>query len=848
MIFIVLNALLAGFLVYAAMNVNTKNQGTGGSMVGIMLLDACTTFVLLFALINVRAGGPETITNILHHLDLFLIGAIFIEISLMFIRGSKKSHTAIFIILRIILLAAVGFIAFGKIKIDNSGLFILSSPFVFSGDLGQQLPLTWLQVYIAAFIFILPLFSLMIMQLNAENSNSRVTKQRAVLCFGSLLFGWCGLLMIFYISEMIPLMRSLFMYMVAVMSIMLSLSISYEKIFDGSKVFSSILSMFVKFLLPSVIGAFLYVWLAPMAETNLVWFVLIIFVSVFGLMVLGRYLSSGLSKLIKYRSNQYEADFEQALASINYESELSNIAQEFLKAFQDNIETSSMLVTIDSGANEFTTAFSSEGKNHTIPKNTKLRDVLIKNELFIIFKNEIESNYLLQPVRDEMEEIFEETESEVLIILHEGNQILGHLFLGAKRTGSAYDDYDKQIFDKFYSYFFVFGYYMKNIANASVVGTVNREIRMSSQIITSIQENMDYIRNPKIDVGYLMVPAHNIGGEFVDLIRLNDTNHIMVVGSLSGKGISASMSMVILKSIIRTFLADTHDFKELIQKVNAFIRANLPKGTFFSGIFCLMDFENDTMYYINCGIPTMLMYSKTYNNVIEIQGKGYVLGFVKDVSPLVKVKQIKLSAGDMLAVSTNGLINSHSLRGDTFGKERIKQSLMDNYTYPSGRIAKFTYDNLQRFMSKELEDDITMLVIRYFGKDSSMYMVEEDSAQERLVDHAESFDADALLADAMAENSVTDDSVVTAATDEVVDFENEINSAESEIEGTENVPVDEIVDEKDETDRIIEETTDFNINDVFDEDMFSADFSNPNNGISVDDIISTDFLEKSENE
>ena len=146
---------------------------------------------------------------------------------------------------------------------------------------------------------------------------------------------------------------------------------------------------------------------------------------------------------------------------------------------------------------------------------------------------------------------------------------------------------------------------MRNISNKEIIGTVNRELRMSSQIITSIQDNIDILDNPKIDAGCIMVPAHNIGGEFVDMIRLTDSRHMFVIGDLSGKGIAASMSMVILKQIIRAYLADTHDFKQLVVKVNRFIRDNLQKGTIFSGMFAIMNFENDTLYYINCGIPAI---------------------------------------------------------------------------------------------------------------------------------------------------------------------------------------------------------------------------------------------------
>jgi serine phosphatase RsbU (regulator of sigma subunit) len=238
---------------------------------------------------------------------------------------------------------------------------------------------------------------------------------------------------------------------------------------------------------------------------------------------------------------------------------------------------------------------------------------------------------------------------------------------------------------------------------------------MSGQIITSIQENMDPIKNPKIETGYSMVPAHNIGGEFVDLIRLNENRHIFVVGALSGKGIAASMNMVILKSIIRTFLAETKDFKILVQKVNLFIRESLPKGTYFAGTFGLIDFTTDTLYYINCGTPALFLYTRAYNNIIEIQGEGKVLGFVKDLTPLIKVKKVKLAPGDVVFTCTDGLIETKSLRGEEYGSSRIQSTLLENLTYPADKMVKFTYDSLVTFTSKAIENDVTMLILKYLG-------------------------------------------------------------------------------------------------------------------------------------
>lgn len=235
---------------------------------------------------------------------------------------------------------------------------------------------------------------------------------------------------------------------------------------------------------------------------------------------------------------------------------------------------------------------------------------------------------------------------------------------------------------------------------------------MSEQIIDSIQGNMDPIKHKKYDVGHIMIHAHNIGGEFIDLIRLNEEKHIFVMGDLSGRGISASMNMVIVKSIIRTYLYDTPDFKLLVENVNKFIRFNLPKGSFFAGIFGLIDFSDNTVYYINCGTPALFLYNRSFNNIVEIQSEGHVLGFVKDISPYIKVKKVQLKPGDILATCTDGLVDAHSLRGETFGKERIQKLITDNIGLSAQKIVEAEYTNLVEFVSRELEDNVSILVLK----------------------------------------------------------------------------------------------------------------------------------------
>ena len=423
------------------------------------------------------------------------------------------------------------------------------------------------------------------------------------------------------------------------------------------------------------------------------------------------------AKFIKGRNKNYDSKYsrrlEEKLANINFEESSDVVTENVVKILQETLDTSSLEIMIELKERYLSTVYSSTGMNIEVPLDTNAFDLLLNANRSVVFKSHVESDHVYQGVYNELMALFEKTKSEAMILLREGRHIFGVLFLGAKHNGGAYSEYDFETFQNLYSYFFVIGYYMKNIANESVVGTVIRELQMSGQIIQSIQENIDVIHNPKVDVGYISVSAHNLGGEFVDFIRLTEDRYIMVIGDVSGKGINASMSMVILKSLIRTFLSETKDFKELVQKVNYFIRMNLPKGTFLAGLFALVDFRENTMYYINCGVPALFMYNQAYNNVIEIQGDGRVLGFVKDVSKVVKVKKVKLNPGDIIVACTDGLIDSESLRGEPFGKDRVQKSIHENMAYPADKMAKFLHAELLEFTSKELEDDLSVIAVKY---------------------------------------------------------------------------------------------------------------------------------------
>ncbi|MCI6593388.1 MAG: PP2C family protein-serine/threonine phosphatase [Treponema sp.] len=772
MIYIILNIICALFITFFTHLIDSKGKADnmGVSAFTVAMLVATIESIFFVLVLIMRYCNFDALIVPLMRICLALDGISFVIVSFGIFEIGKPKKLLVTSILKyglIIFSVFISFFKFTTIDISFEHGIVIASEYLIPSPARDFFPLTWTALFTYLYRYIVPVTGLLFLAVLQEDKNATQLEkyQTSVMAEGVLLM-WVINLAIKFISTEAPAFSLLFIFSYLFMYVVFYMALSKITVPSGKAMFVTLFKSLVSYIVPAAVVGGLSMLLQPAGGAYTSGFITEFILYSIVAVLFSLWISNVLSTSSKLYTADYEASLEKDLASVDYkDSEMDQITAKMFEIMRRNVEASSMSVYILTGQNELDVAYSSNKMDVKIPLNNPMFDTLLNINKSIVIRSQIEKEHNISSIQTELEDFFKHTKSDALFILNEGHNIFGIITLGRKASGDHYKEYDYNVFVKLYSYFFVFGYYMRNISNKDVLSVVNREIKMSSQIITSIQENIDHVKTPKVDIGYLMVPAHNIGGEFIDMIRLTETRHLFVVGDLSGKGIAASMNMVILKSIIRSYLAEVHDFKQLVVKLNTFVRDSLPKGTIFAGLFALIDFETDTMYYINCGVPALMMYTQVYNNVIEIQGSGHILGFVKDLSPYISVKTTKLNHGDIIMACTDGLIQSHSLRGEQFGKERVQQAVLDNSTYPAQRMAQFTFDGLVKFMSKEMEDDVSILVIKYEGlpEEKTEETVEEASS-ENTAEAAENSEApveepvDSQM-EAVADETVTPESV-----------------------------------------------------------------------------------------
>lgn len=713
MVFLFINVIITVFLIYFSRHVEKRGDFIGFQQLANLIIDAF--FVALSLTLTLAAGfiRNDALTGILTAFTFFMLSMFSYDFMIFSFQFPRYGRNPLIGIFKAIVLSASAYVIF--FKVEFIGLRIADG-FVLAGEpvFGN---LNWAVLHLFLFIFGLPLLGIISLVFRMPFAQGKLLKQQILVSVGGVLACWLFMGLIFFGSTHLnPLYNSLFPFGFILFLLITYKGFTFTSYYDFPTFLAVSLKALVNFLLPAIITGFIYIALLPLKGSNYPLFVLV-FLSISLVLF---FLNYNLVKLTRRAFGVAETDYaislQERLANLDYNESSGEVSEAFFKILQDTVQIAALDVLIEINEKELVTAYSSHEKIKSLKVNPEVFDALLNADRPVVFKSQAATHHVLAGIKDELLAIFDLLEADAIIFLHQGRNVFGAIVLGHKRLGNIFSAYDYTTFLELYSNFFVFGYYMMNIAKEAIIGTVSRELQFSGQIIQSIQENVDIIENPKVDIGFMSTSAHNLGGEFIDFIKLNENRYIAVLADLSGKGINASMSMVIVKSLLRTFLMETGDFKELVQKVNYFIRMNLPKGTFLAGIFMLIDFSENTLYYVNCGVPALFMYNQTYNNVIEVQGDGKVLGFVKDISPHVKVKKIALNPGDIIVGCTDGLIESKSIRGEAFGKERVQKSILENLSYPSERMVNFMKTNLLEFTSRELDNDVSILAIKYLSR------------------------------------------------------------------------------------------------------------------------------------
>ncbi len=238
------------------------------------------------------------------------------------------------------------------------------------------------------------------------------------------------------------------------------------------------------------------------------------------------------------------------------------------------------------------------------------------------------------------------------------------------------------------------------------------KIEKELQIARDIQQS--FLLNKKFDIkgidfSFINVPSSSVGGDYYDIIKLDDNNSVFTINDICGHGIPASLLMSIVRTNFVYTIGKEKNILKTIQYLNDLIAETTEPNLYVTSFTCSIDTENMIMKYLNCGhIPSLLVRD---GSAIELTEGDTVLGmFAKSE---FKIREEKLKKGDIIVLYTDGVIEAENIDNEQFSIDRLKKALIKHSGKDTEIIKNKIMEELKEFTeSNQFVDDITFVIFR----------------------------------------------------------------------------------------------------------------------------------------
>lgn len=217
-----------------------------------------------------------------------------------------------------------------------------------------------------------------------------------------------------------------------------------------------------------------------------------------------------------------------------------------------------------------------------------------------------------------------------------------------------------------------------------------------------------------VDLFAVLDPAKQVGGDMYDFFFIDDRRLCFAIGDVSGKGVPASLLMAITLTLVRakTTMKPANQIMGSINRELCKDSENIMFVTLFLGI---LDLETGQLDFCNAGHirPFILRNQRTVERLEHVH--GIPLGIFEDVC--YEPEKIILNPEDTVVLITDGITEAMD-QGNNFYKDRRLKDLLSNLQgrSPKDISLKVLRDVADFSIGAEQSDDITILVLSYFGK------------------------------------------------------------------------------------------------------------------------------------
>ena len=238
-------------------------------------------------------------------------------------------------------------------------------------------------------------------------------------------------------------------------------------------------------------------------------------------------------------------------------------------------------------------------------------------------------------------------------------------------------------------------------------------------VAQEVQQNLLPRTSPKdksFDIAGISLYCDETGGDYYDYIKLpclGPKVYAIVVGDVSGHGVSSALMMASVRAYLRGRALQSGSVAQILTDVNRLVSADtLETGQFMTLFLLAIDVQTGRITWVRAGHHPALFYSPFAGCCGELGGEGLPLGVTRNFE--YKEYNATAKPGEIFILTTDGVWEAQNDKGEMFGQKRFKEIIGNNAALAADGIRESIMEAVVAFQGKTpLDDDITLVVLKY---------------------------------------------------------------------------------------------------------------------------------------
>ena len=230
---------------------------------------------------------------------------------------------------------------------------------------------------------------------------------------------------------------------------------------------------------------------------------------------------------------------------------------------------------------------------------------------------------------------------------------------------------------------------------------INLARQIHGHLVPAIDRSTD-----RLELYGLSIPASEVGGDLMDVCQSVDKTGLYVA-DVTGHGVSAGLSMGMIKSAIRMKLRDDPKLGDLIAGLNDLL-AETQRPGMLATLAALELHADGTARYALAGHHPILHYRAAARVLDKLPNLNPPLGAIE--GRRFADAEVRTARGDLFVILTDGFVEVFAKDGEEFGQERIDRLVAEHAHRPLREIHDAILAAARAFGPQA--DDQTLLLAR----------------------------------------------------------------------------------------------------------------------------------------